>query len=193
MKRTNTWVAWALVVGLLAFMLGSATASRGKVNEAQPVFGFATGTPLHLDALQAGLTGPRVADAEVGFSSANVNSQGFPATSGVNENNVNLQPDPAHFTPAKPFAGKNASARGAGLQLGLGSDLPTNAGDVLSETESGAIAPPPDSEVKDAGIGDTLAPVAYASLLHTEAAATWLGTGNPCTSTISSPISFGRG
>ncbi|MDP1795020.1 MAG: hypothetical protein Q8K63_12875, partial [Acidimicrobiales bacterium] len=92
MKRTNTWLAWALAVGLLAYMVGSATASRGKVDGTDPVFGFATGTPLHLDALQLGLTGPRVADVEVGFSSTNVNSNGFPATSGVNENNINLQP-----------------------------------------------------------------------------------------------------
>lgn len=192
-KRTNTWLAWALVVGLLAFMLGSATASRGKVNEATPVFGYGTGTPLHLDALQAGTTGPRVADVELGFSAANVNSNGFPATGGVNENNVALQPPADGFDPARPFAGKQASARGAGLLLGLGSDLPTNGGDVLAATESGALVSPPptDSEVNDAGIADTLAPLAYASLLHSEANATW--TGNPCTSTISSPISFGRG
>lgn len=193
MKRTNTWLAWALAVGLLAFMLGSATASRGKINETNPIFGYGTGSALHLDAIQAAGTGPRIADAELAFSSANVNSDGFPAQGGVSEMNVNLQPPADHFTPAKSFVGKAASARGAGLQLGLGSDLPTDAGDVLSQTEAGAIAPPPDTETHDAGLGDTLAPLAYASLLHTEANANWVGTGNPCTSTISSPISFGRG
>ena len=193
MKRTNTWLASSLAVALLAFMLGSAVASRGAVVEPEPVFGYATGTPLHLDALQADPAGPRLADVEVGFSAANVNSNGFPATSGVSENSINLQPAADSFDPERPFATKQASARGAGLQLGLGSDLPTGGGDVLAATEAGALVAPPatDSDVQDAGPITQLAPLAYASLLHSEAAATW--TGNPCLSTINSPISIGRG
>jgi hypothetical protein len=177
-------------VGLIAYLLGAATAGRSTVDTGQSVKAYASGTALHVDALQAGLTGPRVADVEDAFSAANVDSNGFSATSRLTENSVLVQPDPADHDPATPFVGKNASARGAGLELGVGSNVPTAAGDVINLTRSGATASPDSSESNDLGPVPG-APVVYASLLHSDALARW--DAATCLTTASAPIAYGRG
>ena len=185
MKRKNTWLAWALAVGLISYLVGAATVSRSAVAPT-PISAYASGIALHADAIQAGLAGPRIVGADLAYSSAQLNSAGFAPVSPQNELQLNLQPTD------KEFAGKNASARGAGLELGIASDLPANAGDALAQTQAGSVAPPTAApEIKDAGLGDALAPLAYASLLHSEAASQW--NGNPCLTTAVSPISYGRG
>ncbi|MEY2397554.1 MAG: hypothetical protein QOJ00_728 [Actinomycetota bacterium] len=185
MKRNNAWLAWALAIGMLAYMLGAAIPGRTKVNETPGFTARATGVAVHADVIQAGATGPRVVDGEIAFSAVNANSDGFGGTSTQNEMQVNLQPN------TLPFAGKQASARGGALELGLGSSVPTPAGDTLAETESEAVAPPNSPlVVKDAG-PLPINPVAYASLLHTEALANY--TETPCLSIASSPIAYGRG
>lgn len=190
MSRTKTWLAWAGAISLVAYLTGAATSGQSTVNGNPAVIAFATGTGLHVDALQAGLEGPRVADAEVAFSAANVNAQGFGANSGVNENSVLLQPNPADEDPAVPFVGKNASARGAGLELGVGSDVPTQAGEVLAMTRSNAVAPPDSSNTDDLG-PLPVGPAAYVSALHSDASGLW--DMPTCLTTADEPIAYGRG
>jgi len=184
LKRKNAWLAWALSIGLIAYMLGAALPSRSKVDQVPGITARASGVAIHADAIQAGATGPRVVDAEIAFAAANVNSDGFGATSAQNEMQVNVQPQ------AIPFVGTKASGRGGALELGLGSDVPTNA-DTLAQTVSEAVAPPNSPIViKDAG-PLPINPLAYVSLLHSEALANF--GENPCVSASNSPIAYGRG
>lgn len=188
MKRNNAWLAWALAVGLMAYLVGAAVPGQSSIDAPGVITAYASGTALHADAIQGGLTGPRIVGADLAFSAANANSAGFSAINPQNEMQLFLQPE----ITGTPFSGKNASARGAGLELGLGSDLPTGAGDVIQETFAGQVAPPNGpAVVKDDGLGSALAPLVFASLLHSEAAARF--DENPCLSSTSQPIAFGRG
>jgi hypothetical protein len=189
LKGNKTWLAWALSVGLIAYLLGAATVGRSAVTDGETVKAYASGTALHLDALQAGATGPRVADVEAAFSAVNADSTGFVAPGRYTENNIQTQPDPT-TNPPPSYVGKNASARGEGLGVGLGDSVPDEARAVLDETLSGATAPPNYSESKDLGPvpGD---PVVYASLLHSDALAQW--DTSTCLTTANSPIAYGRG
>src|SRR2546428_934937 len=54
--------------------------------------GYATGTFLHADALQAGITGPRVADVEEGFSGTAVSSSGLAGPAILNEMDQAVKP-----------------------------------------------------------------------------------------------------
>ncbi|MEY2467393.1 MAG: hypothetical protein QOF21_91, partial [Actinomycetota bacterium] len=188
MKRNNTWVAWALAVAMIGYLVGSATVSRSAVVPGFNYSSYATGTALHADLIQAASTGPRVVGADLAYSASNTNSAGFAATSTVGELNLNLQPSNV------PFAAKKASARGAGLELGVGSSLPADAGDVLQLAgEAGQAAPPNAATANVTDLGPiALPPVAYASLLHSEARAVDAPL-NPCLSTPSSPLSMARG
>ncbi|MEY2424739.1 MAG: hypothetical protein QOI61_311 [Actinomycetota bacterium] len=194
MKRNKTWLAWALAVGLVAYLLGAATAGRSTVNpDDQVVKAFATGTALHADALQGGVTGPRLADVEVAFSTANVDSTGFTAPGRTTENEVLVQPNAADNEPPDPSVdpvGKNSSARGAGLELGLGSDVPVPPGDVLPLPRSNAVAPPDMSDT-DEVLALPANPLVYAALLHSDADARW--EDDTCNRTAQSPISYSRG
>jgi hypothetical protein len=190
LKRNKTWLAWALAVGLVAYLLGAATAGTSTVTDGESVVAYASGTALHVDALQGGVTGPRIADVELAFSAVSADSNGFSAVSRVTENEVLVQPDPTDHDPETPFEGKNASARGAGLELGLGDDVPTNAGSVLAETRSGATASPDSDESADLG-PVPINPAAWASLLHSDAIANW---DDPtCLTNANLPIAYGRG
>lgn len=191
MKANRGWLAWALSVGLMAYLLGAATAGQSVVTSGDVVKAMVSGTALHLDALQQGVAGPRVADVEVAFSAANVDSTGFPATSRQNENEVFVQPNPDDHDPATPFVGKNASGRGAGLELGLADDVPVDPGTVLALQRAGATAPPDSSESVELAQVTELEPAAYASLLHGDALAQWVG--STCLRTPQSPIAYGRG
>jgi cell division septation protein DedD len=197
-NRKHTWLAWALAVGLVAYLAGAAIPGRSTVTLGQDVKAYATGTALHADAIQAGLTGPRLADVEEAFSAVNVDSQGFGATSRQNENEVLVQPNPDDndltADPTLPdlhFEGKNASARGAGLELGVGSDVPTPAGEIINETRSNAVAPP-DTGLASAEDGPVPGdPLVYAALLHSDALAQW--EGSTCGRNAASPIAYSRG
>ena len=198
MNRNKAWLAWALSVGLVAYLLGAATASRSTVDADQTVKAYASGTALHVDALQAGPTGPRVADVEAAFSAVNVDADGFTETSRQNENELLVQPTPpdpeAEPDPDEPvapsFVGKNASARGSGIELGLGDDIPSAARSVIEETKSQATAPPDFTESKDLGPVPG-GPLVYASLLHSDAFAQW--EAPTCLTTADAPIAYGRG
>jgi hypothetical protein len=190
LKRNKTWLAWALSVGLIAYLLGAATVGRSAVTTGEVVKAMVNGSALHVDALQVGLTGPRVANVDAAFSSANLDSTGFGATSRQTENEILVQPDPADHDPATPFVGKNASGRGAGLELGIGSSVPLQGAAILSR--SGRTAPPDlPPESNDSGLADTLSPLLYASLLHSDALAQWQT--NTCLTTKNSPVAYGRG
>jgi hypothetical protein len=198
-NRKHTWVAWALAVGLVAYLAGAAIPGRSTVTLGQDVKAYATGTALHADAIQAGVTGPRLADVEEAFSAANVDSKGFGATSRQNENEVLVQPNPDDndltADPTLPdlhFEGKNASARGAGLEVSLGEPVPTPPGNTLPPlTRSNAVAPP-DTGLASDSVGPVPGdPLVYASLLQSDALAQW--EGSTCSRNAASPIAYSRG
>src|SRR5438067_4651781 len=109
--------------------------------------GYSTGTAVHTDALQAGLTGPQVANVEEAFSGASVASQG---TNTLNAGNTLLPPPspPNEGVGASPrqkgkinnelgqtvqgllpgtdakLGGDRSYARGSGLEVGLGNNVP---------------------------------------------------------------------
>jgi hypothetical protein len=175
-------------VGLIAYLLGAATVGRSTVTTDEIVKAYASGTALHLDALQAGPTGPRLADVEAAFSAVNADSNGFTAPARLTENSIGTQP--GSDTPAT-FVGKNASARGSGLELGLGNDVPDNVRDLVLAAEAQATAPPdklPDTH----DLGPVpVSPLLYASLLHSDALAQWQN--STCLTTPQAPIAYGRG
>ncbi len=191
MKRNKTWLAWALAVGLVAYLLGAATASRSVVDAGQTVRAYASGTALHADALQSG--GTRVADVEAAFSAANVDSAGFTTPGRQTENEVLVQPNPADSDPPSPFVGKNASARGAGLEVSLGESVPVPPGSALAlpRQRANATAAPDTSETAEVLGLTTLAPLAYASVLHADAEARWAT--STCFRSANSPIAYSRG
>jgi hypothetical protein len=184
-------LAWALSIGLIAYLVGAATAGRSTVADTDVVKAYASGTALHVDALEGG--GTRVVDAEAAFSAANVDSTGFDADSRLTENSVAVQPVPDDTDPPTPYVDKNASARGAGIELGLGDSVPPlNPGSVLPLTRAGSVAPPDGPVVSnDLGPVNQLEPLAYASLLHSDAFSQW--EEPTCLTSPQSPISYGRG
>ena len=97
------------VVALLAAVLPTGGQSAlAQVAPLSPFSGYSTGTAVHIDALQIGEQ--RVADVEVAFSGANVNSQNIgPAL--VNEMDQAYQQ-------ATTEADK-AAGRGSGAEVGL--------------------------------------------------------------------------
>lgn len=194
LNRNKTWLAWALSVGLIAYLLGAATISRSNVTGGDVVKAYASGTALHLDALQQGglPDGTRVADVDVAFSAANADSTGFPKDSRFNENEVLVQPTPSDHTPPTPFEGKNASGRGGPLEVGLVNGVPTDPSTLLPLiARSGATAPPDSHESNELGVGAIIPGVAYASLLHSDALAQWQN--STCLTNAQSPIAYGRG
>ncbi|HVT78014.1 MAG TPA: hypothetical protein VHD87_13350 [Acidimicrobiales bacterium] len=182
-------MAWALSVGLIAYLVGAATVGRSTVTTGEVVKAYASGSALHLDALQAAPIGPRLVDIEGAFSAVNADSSGFVAGGRLTENSIQTQPDPG-TNPPPSFVGKNASARGEGLGVGLADNVPDAARSILDETVANATAPPNYSESHEAGPvpGD---PVVFASLLHTDALAHW--EQSTCLSTPQAPIAYSRG
>jgi hypothetical protein len=126
---------------------------------------------------------------EAAFSAVNADSTGFVAPGRYTENSIQTQPDPG-TNPPPSYVGKNASARGEGLGVGLGDSVPDEARSVLDETQSFATAPPNYSESHEDGPvpGD---PLIYAALLHSDAIANWAN--STCLSTAQAPIAYSRG
>jgi hypothetical protein len=87
--------------------------------------GHANGVILHADLLNAGPNGPRVVDAEVGFSGAAVDSDDFDA--GVfNENGLAVVPAPGAPGALVNSDNKEAYGKGTGLEVGLGTNIPNS-------------------------------------------------------------------
>src|SRR5438067_6179040 len=173
--------------------------------------GYSTGTAVHTDALQAALVGPQVANVEEAFSGASVASQG---TSTLNAGNTALPPPspPNEGIGASPrqkgtitnemgqvvqptlpgtdpkLPGDRSFARGSGLEVGLGKNVPNTGGQIAVTAKVQVSAPPPTTDLKEAGPikGD---PLVFASLLRGQASADW----NNDRCILGKPISEGLG
>lgn len=188
-KHLSGWAASALVVATLAYMVGVAVSGHSAVTPAPGFSGFATATPIHVDALQASATS-RLADIEVAFSGAATNSAGFAPTSIQNEMQINIQPNNTASTPPAAFPGKNASGRGSGIEIGVNNPLPSQVRTIVQADEAEAVAPPNTDIVTKQVLGPTIPTnqVVYASLLRGQAQAVF--EPNPC---LANPIAMGLG
>jgi len=161
--------------------------------------GYATGTAVHFDALQLGVTGPKVANLDQAFSSATVASKGSntvpafgpnaaPGTIVAETDNV-LQPALPNTQLDAELKGDRSYSRGSGLEVGLGESLPTQDNTLILDSKVQASAPP-SSKVLRAEVGPVAAsPAAYASLLRGQSVARWNSDG--CI--LGEPISEGLG
>ncbi|MBV8297354.1 MAG: hypothetical protein JO085_10990, partial [Acidimicrobiia bacterium] len=192
MKARVAALATAVVttVGMLAvFTPGPASAQQAFPGSAT-FSGSATGTVVHADVLNIP-SAPRLVDGEVAFSGEATNTAGL-GTGVLNEMNQNV-------SPALPS--KNSYGRGSGLELGLGTTVPTAGSDVnqvlLAGLAQQSAAPvdsfgsTPDSDgVVRKQVGPVPGdPLVYASLLKSEANAAW----NPNFCVLGAPLGYGLG
>lgn len=144
--------------------------------------GYATGSAIHVDALQLGQTGPVIANVDEAFSSATVASQGTdsitfgpnaaPGTI-VNEVDNVLQPNLANTELDPELKGDRSYARGSGIEVGLGNSLPIEDNSLILESKVQGSAPP-STQLLQAQVGPVAAsPVAYASLLRGQSVSRW--------------------
>ena len=164
-----------------------------------PFSAYTTGSGVALGAVDTGETGPRVADAEVAFSSAAFNSQGLGAI--TNEMKTAVVPAAGSANPPVDSAGAESYAKGSGVEVGLGQELPVTANQIPLTQASAASAPPVRSDgepgvnpastglVKTSLVDVPLGPVAFASAARGKAGAVW----SPSTCIAGQPISYGEG
>lgn len=175
----------AAVVGAGAGHAGAQTAPGVPFSQAQ-FTGTATGTIIHADALEA--SGTRLADAEVSFTGAAVNSTAS-GLSGAIGNEMNRPVVPAQQ------AGVKAYARGSAIEAGLGLKPPsaTNQAIVAGLVEARAPGTAADQNPPPKEVGPVPAgPLAYATAAKGTAAANWAGAGpNACP--VGSDLARGTG
>ena len=193
MTNRRVGVALGLVTAVLFYAVATATIGNTAVTPSG-FSGYATGTNVHVDALQADADGPRIVDTEVAFSAGVVNSNGLATDAPpVNEMNVSLYPeDETDADPSDPgvVAGDKAVARGSGLEVGVANSVPTTARQLVLAGEADATAPPPEEETREITTGEELQPLAYASLLRGYAQANYPEDDNPCSA---DPLAEGLG
>src|SRR5579864_2644402 len=179
--RSRRGLVAALTVAAAAAQVVTMSQAHAQTPSSQAFSAYSTGTVVHADALQAAVAGPRLVDAEEAFAGAAANSQGL-GTSVLNEMSQDVSP---------ALATKNTSARGSGLELGLGTSTPNNPNAnqlILASQASANAAPTTPLVTKEVGPVPA-SPIAYASLLRGQAAATW----DPNTCVIGQPLSYGLG
>ena len=161
----------------------------------------ASGSLVHAKALEAAVEGPRIVDAEVGFSNAAFNSAGVEG--GIdNEMGVAVVPAGGSADAQLDSAGKESYAKGSGVEVGLAQDLPAQDTEQIELTQAaGASHPPARSDGEDppnaassglvtSSLVDVPAgPLLFASAARGKAGAVW----NPQTCIAGQPISFGEG
>jgi uncharacterized repeat protein (TIGR01451 family) len=161
--------------------------------------GYATGSAVHVGAIQVGQTGPLVANVDEAFSSATVASKGsktIPAfgpnaapNTIVSETNNVAQPTLPNTQLDAEIKGDKSYARGSGIEVGLLNNLPIDNNDLILQGKAQASAPP-SSQLIRKQVGPVAAnPVAYASLLRGQSVARWNADG--CI--LGEPISEGLG
>ncbi|MDQ2826744.1 MAG: hypothetical protein M3Y04_07280 [Actinomycetota bacterium] len=167
--------AMAIMGGMLAF--SSSPVSAAPVS-GQPFTAYGSGAAVITKALQLGNTS--IANAEAAFSGGAVSTGGLnsPVT---NEFGINV---------AGAAGGKNAIGRGTGLEVGLvnANPQPTTLNQVLLSAVATATAPPPSGPVTRE-VPLNVNPVAFASLLRGQAAATY----DPTFCPIGKPLTYGLG
>jgi hypothetical protein len=165
----------------------------------------ATGTGLHADVIDAGAEGPRVVDAEVGFSSAAINTGGLDAGV-VNEMNMPVVPVAGVEDIPVDSGGKEAYGKGSGVEVGLGNSLPNlEDANQLKLTQVAAASEPPavTPDVTQVTPGDSAStglvqtellavpggPLLYADVTQTRAGAVWSNR----TCIVGQPLAVGEG
>lgn len=153
--------------------------------------GYATGTDVHVDALQAASNGPQLANAEVAFSGASVASQGTGSGGApaeiVNEMGQVVQPKLPVSGESK-VAGNKSFGRGSGLEVGLGQNIPADAPQIpISKVR---VSAPPNQSDDTNLVTVPAAPLAYAQAARGLASAQWSDSTCPLGN---APISFGEG
>lgn len=156
--------------------------------------GFATGSPVHVHALQASAAGPKLVNVDEAFSGASFHSKGL-GTALNNEMNEAIQP-------AKPE--KNSYGRGTGLEIGAGTSVPNNPdANQIAEgglAEAAAQPPDPSTGAPNAYQTDLITkdlvkvpgdPVVYANTLRGAAQAMW--NNRYVLPMLGNPIAFGMG
>lgn len=182
MRRSRIVLAAAVLAVMALGSIPSSPASAQVPFRTADFSGYATGTAIHVDALQLGQTGPLVANVDEAFSSATVASQGSDAiTSGpnaapgtiVNEIDNVLQPNLANTELDPELKGDRSYARGSGLEVGLANSLPIEDNSLILESKVQGSAPP-STQLLQGQVGPVAAsPVAYASLLRGQSVSRW--------------------
>ena len=192
-------IALGILLGLTVVPVTTATA---QTPFASAVFdGYSTGSALHVDALQGGITGPTVAKAQAAFSGATVASQGTNTIAAqgpnakpgqiVNEMDQIVQNNLPDTTLDPNLKGNLSYGRGSGVEVGLVNTLPTATNQVMLAGRAFGSALPgmKDPVVKEIKPLPTN-PLAYASLLRGTAQAKW---NDDSSCILGEPISQGSG
>jgi hypothetical protein len=117
----------ALFMSSILAIAGYVVISQSSAPGALVAFnGFSTGTNVHADVLRTAAGGPTIADAEVAFSGAAVNSSTVPAGGVHNEENIAVVPTPGAPDAAVDSTGMESFGKGDGLEIGLGTNLPND-------------------------------------------------------------------
>ena len=182
MRRSRIVMAAAVLAVMALGSIPGSPASAQVPFRTADFSGYATGSAIHVDALQLGQTGPVVANVDEAFSSATVASQGTdgitfgpnaaPGTI-VNEVDNVLQPNLANTELDENLKGDRSYARGSGIEVGLGNSLPIEDNALILDSKVQGSAPP-TTQLLQAQVGPVAAsPVAYASLLRGQSISRW--------------------
>ena len=148
----------------------------------QPFSASGTGTAVHIGALNLGST--QILNTEVAFSGGAANSKGINGGAITNEFGQTVKPQPV------PPPGSNSYGRGTGVELGVGSTLPSdvdrNALNLSDRAEASA-APPSPLVTKEIPIN--VDPLLYASTARGQAQAIF----DPTFCPVGRPLNFGLG
>lgn len=170
---------------------------HGQAQTAVPTYsGYATGTVVHVDAGQSGTT--QLTNAEIGFAGATVASHGTGGvTQGaglskaglvVNEMGQVVQPSlPVSGQPK--LAGDRSFGRGSGLEIGLGTTIPSGSPSVSDFGSKVQVSAPANNSADSSLLTVPAAPLATATAVRGQANARWATDG--CV--IGAPISQGVG
>lgn len=157
LRRQSAAVSLSVAALMLVGGAYRVPAAHAAVNHSEADYsGFATSTPIHVDAIETADT--RVVDAEEAFTGAAVDSKGIEEIQNEMDRIVTR-------------AGENSMGRGTALEVGL-VHAPSAENQIilkgLAEARSGA----PDDATEEIGPVD-LDPIAYASLLKSTAMSDW--------------------
>lgn len=162
-----------------AVVMALAPVVSAKSGPSVAIQGLATGTVVHVDAIESG--GTRLVDVEVAFSGASVNS--FPGLNTPAVNEVGRQVQSA-------LPSKVSFARGSGLEVGTGVSPQTDNQVILAgKVEAAAL---PSTGLLEKDITVNLKPLAFAGLARGQGQAHWMSDGDPC-NTLGRNISYGNG
>jgi len=201
-RKVRAILALGALSGALLAFGGNAAQAQNEFPGPAVFSGYSNGSNVHVDAINAGATGPRVADVETTFSGSAVNSGGLKEV--PNEMGVDLVPAPGTKSPSVDPAGHQVYGKGSAVEVGLGNNIPiSDTNQIPLPTPAEAAAAPavrsdaPTGKVTNSSVtglidnplvtipGD---PVAYVKAASTQAAAAY----NPKTCPIGQPLSYGR-